>query len=523
MDQNNKTLHVLFVEDSPDDVELLKIYLKREGLKIAGVQVDTEQTMREALRHQDFDLIICDHSMPQFDAFNALRVLRETGQDVPLIVVSGVISERLAIQAMKAGAVDYLHKDDLSRLAPALEREIRDAEVRKARRRAEKALGRAEERFRLMVERMRDYAIIILDAEGKVIDWNQGAEWMLGYTENEMLGKDISRLFPPDGVPTFFRELAQAAREGSTENVTWYRRKDGSLIWGIGYTTALFNEKGIFYGFSKIVQNATQKKKDEEERETLLLQATEANRVKDEFLATLSHELRTPLNVILGHLELLSEEPLDSAAYADSLAAIRRNAHVQEKVVSDLLDISQMVMGKLRLEKKLLNLGELVERQVKALMPSFREKRLQVQTCFSQKNLPVEGDPERLMQVLGNLFTNAIKFTPPGGHVYVSTLDAGDRAEIIVQDSGQGISSQFLPYVFETFRQEDGSYSRRFGGLGLGLAIARRITEMHGGSVKAASPGLGQGATFTISLPRIDQSSHFHSEHPMPASKAVSR
>lgn len=501
----NRTLHILFVEDSPDDVELLKIYLQGEGLKIASEQVDSEAKMRSALARKNFDLIICDHAMPQFDAFGALRILKETGQEIPFIVVSGVISERLAIQAMKAGASDYLHKDDLSRLVPAMEREIRDAEVRKARRRAEQALGKAEERFRLMVERMQEYAIIILDAEGKVIDWNQGAERLLGYSKLEMIGKDLSRIFSRDQETSLRNDLTQAANDGSFENIGWYRRKNGELLWGAGYTTALYDENGVFSGFSKIFQDATQKKKDEEERESLLRQATEANRIKDEFLATMSHELRTPLNVILGHLELLSEESMNSVAYNDSLAAIRRNAHLQEKLVSDLLDISQMVVGKLRLEMRPLDVGELVERQVQSWMPSFKDKGLHVKTCLSPTMLQVDADPERLMQVFGNLLMNAIKFTPPGGHVSISTIDAGSHVEIIVEDTGQGISPQFLPYIFETFRQEDGSYSRRFGGLGLGLAIARHITELHGGSVKAESPGLGHGATFTISLPRLVQ------------------
>ncbi len=234
-------------------------------------------------------------------------------------------------------------------------------------------------------------------------------------------------------------------------------------------------------------------------------QAEQANRLKDEFLATVSHELRTPLTAIVGWAHLMRVGMLDPETAAHALETIERNARSQTQLIEDLLDISRIITGKLRLDVRPVELAQVIEAAIDAVRPAAAAKQIELQTAFDPETGSVSADPERMQQVVWNLLSNAIKFTPQGGRVSVQ-LECDDlHAQIIVRDSGEGISQEFLPFVFERFRQADGSNTRTHGGLGLGLAIVRHLIELHGGTVKADSPGRGQGAAFTVKLPLISR------------------
>jgi PAS domain S-box-containing protein len=230
-------------------------------------------------------------------------------------------------------------------------------------------------------------------------------------------------------------------------------------------------------------------------------QAEEASRLKDEFLATLSHELRTPLTSILGYAHLLTSRPRDAAYIARALDTIERNARNQAQLIDDLLDVSRIETGKMRLEPQLLDLVPVVEAAVDALRPAIDAKALQLRLDVAAGERLVVGDPSRLQQVVWNLLSNAVKFTPAGGSIAVDLRQLAGQALLAVRDNGQGISPEFLPYVFERFRQAEGASTRANGGLGLGLAIVRHLIEMHGGTVRVHSDGLGKGAAFTVTLP----------------------
>ncbi|HEX8551167.1 MAG TPA: PAS domain S-box protein [Abditibacteriaceae bacterium] len=227
----------------------------------------------------------------------------------------------------------------------------------------------------------------------------------------------------------------------------------------------------------------------------------EASRLKDEFLATMSHELRTPMTAILGWANLLNKRSLDDDGTSHALEAIERNARSQVRLIEDLLDVSRIITGKLRLDVRPVTLSAVVEAAADALRPTAETKGIRLQVLLDPQAGPVSGDPERLQQVVWNLLSNALKFTPKGGRVQLRLERINSHVEITVSDTGQGISAEFLPYVFDRFRQADATNTRTFGGLGLGLAIVRQLVELHGGSVQVASPGEGQGATFTVSLP----------------------
>jgi signal transduction histidine kinase/ActR/RegA family two-component response regulator len=243
--------------------------------------------------------------------------------------------------------------------------------------------------------------------------------------------------------------------------------------------------------------------KKDTERNELLQKSLESNRIKDEFLATVSHELRTPLNAMLGWLQIIRTTDMDPATVQRALASIERNAQSQARVVEDLIELSRVVTGKLQLRTKPMDLRTVVEAALDVVRTAAAARGVSIQSKLSVSPAIVSGDRDRLQQVVWNLMSNAVKFTPSGGTVTVE-LDGDSRnCSIVVTDTGIGISPEFLPYIFERFRQADQSTTREHGGLGLGLAIAKEITELHGGVLKASSGGRGQGARFTLSLPRL--------------------
>jgi signal transduction histidine kinase/ActR/RegA family two-component response regulator len=247
-----------------------------------------------------------------------------------------------------------------------------------------------------------------------------------------------------------------------------------------------------------------------EERERLLVrerearaEAEESSRLKDEFLATVSHELRTPLTAVLGWTHLLRDGRLDAKAAVHALETVERNAHAQQQLIEDLLDVSRVITGKLRLDIRRIAPASFIEAAIEAVLPAAEAKGIVLEKSLPTDADAISGDPARLQQVVWNLLSNAIKFTPKGGRVEVRLESAGSHVGIFVSDTGDGIKPEFLPFVFDRFRQEDGTTSRRYGGLGLGLSIVRHLVELHGGTVRAESAGEGQGATFAVRLPLV--------------------
>jgi PAS domain S-box-containing protein len=377
-------------------------------------------------------------------------------------------------------------------------------------RRAERGLQASEERLRLLIEGARDFAILMLDPTGCIMSWNTGAERVLGFSEEEAVGQPFAILFTPEdrdaSAPE--RELVEASRVGRAFDERWHVRKDGSRLWGSGVTTALRESDGTLQGFVKVLRDETARRQAQTERDELLSRekaarrnAEDAIRVRDQFVATMSHELRTPLSAILLWTKLLQNGTIGMERLKEGLEAIERSAEAQKQLINDLLDTSRIKAGKLRLDMRDTELAPLVKAAIDTIAPTAEAKRMRVEADLAKDIGNVWADPDRLQQVVWNLLTNAVKFTPSGGRVEVWLGRNGGEIELRVADTGKGIEPKFLERVFAPFSQVDTATTRLHGGLGLGMAISKEIVELHGGTIRVESPGLGQGTTFFVRLP----------------------
>jgi two-component system CheB/CheR fusion protein len=354
-----------------------------------------------------------------------------------------------------------------------------------------------------------DDAIIAISLDGIIASWNRGAERLYGYTTQEAIGRSIATLIPPERSGEEESLLERLRLGERVENFeTARRRKDGTVVDVSLTVSPVKNDQGEVVGVSKIARDITERKRAEDAVRAALDQesaaraeAELANRLKDEFLATISHELRSPLNSILGWAGMLRGKRLDTEKATRAIEVIYNSARAQNQLISDLLDVSRIITGKSRLEMRMVELLPIVEAATDAARPAAGAKRIQILSTLDPAAGPVSGDPDRLQQVVWNLLSNAVKFTPAEGQIEVRLEREQADAKLTVSDTGEGIEPEFLPYVFDRFRQFESSPSRLTGGLGLGLAIVRHLVELHGGTVSAASRGRGQGATFTVTLP----------------------
>lgn len=378
------------------------------------------------------------------------------------------------------------------------------------RKRAAALLQESEARFRMLIESARDFAIFMLDGGGRVVSWNQGAQSVTGYTEAEILGQPSAVLFTPEdraeGVPE--AEIRRATQEGRALDERWHVRKDGSRFWASGVVTVARDAQGVPQGFVKIMRDQTERKETDARLQEALrsarqlrAQAEGANRSKDEFISTVSHELRTPLNTIRLWSRMLMSGKIATPQVIEGGRMIDRAALAQQQLIDDLLDVSRMASGQLRLAIRDTKLIDSVEMAVESIRPLAEGRRIELTKDLSEDVGIVHVDPDRIQQVVWNLLANAVKFTPEGGRVHVRMARVEGTVEIEVRDNGIGISAEFLPHVFDRFRQADQGASRRFAGLGLGLSIAKQLVELQHGTITVQSEGQGRGATFTVYLP----------------------
>jgi len=369
--------------------------------------------------------------------------------------------------------------------------------------------GEASARRLAAMVQSSDDAIVGKTLEGIITSWNPGATRIFGYTEAEAVGQSILLIVPPD---RHEEEANVLRRIRAGEVIDHYETvrvgKDGRRI-DISLTVSPIRDtSGRIVGASKIARDVTERKRIEAERAALLAreqaaraEADAANRAKDEFLAVVSHELRTPLNAVYGWARMLQAGQISGEEARRALATIVRNANAQLQLIDDLLDVSRIIAGKMRLAVRAVDLRAVVEAALDTVRPAAEAKGIRLQSVLDPRAAPITGDPDRLQQVVWNLLMNAVKFTARGGRVQVHLQRVNSHVEIVVSDTGQGIAAGVLPFIFDRFRQADSSSTRHHAGLGVGLALVKHLVELHGGSVTVQSPGEGQGATFVVKLP----------------------
>ena len=354
-----------------------------------------------------------------------------------------------------------------------------------------------------------DDIIVSKTLDGIITSWNPGAERILGWTAEEATGRHITLIVPPDRWAEEDDVLARIRRGERVDHFETVRvTKEGRLLDVSITVSPLRDETGRIVGASKVGRDISEQRRLEERRAGLLQQEQEArrqaealNKAKDELLATVSHELRTPLNSILGWARMLESGGLDQAGQGRAIETILRNALAQARLVEDLLDLSRIAAGRMRLDFEKVDLNAVVRGALDSVRPAADARGITLAAVLDDSVGEIHGAPDRLQQVVWNLVMNSVKFTPPGGRVDLSTHRGRDSVRLVVADTGQGIAPEALPYIFEPFRQEDSSSTRQQGGLGLGLALVRRLVELHGGDVSVVSAGKGAGATFTVELP----------------------
>jgi PAS domain S-box-containing protein len=362
----------------------------------------------------------------------------------------------------------------------------------------EEALRQSEERFRLLIEGVVDYAIFMLDPEGMVASWNAGAQRINGYAREEILGKHMSRFFPQEDIDAGkpWEELTQARRDGRAEAEGWRVRKDGTRYWARAVLSALYDPSGHLRGYAKVTQDLSERRH--------LQDLEKATKHVNEFIATLAHELRNPLAPIRAAVQVMAKTPAGDPAHETMRQTIERQSAQLARIVNDMIDISRITRGVIAIERELVDLAEVARRALEAAAPLIQAGRHRLDVELPAGPVVVDGDLYRLTQLATNLLNNAAKFTPEGGTIRLAVATEDHTAVLRLRDTGRGIEAEFLQRVFDMFVQ--GRAPNKMGaGLGIGLALSRKIAQLHGGSLEAHSEGVGKGSEFTLRLPLAER------------------
>jgi signal transduction histidine kinase/CheY-like chemotaxis protein len=550
-------LRILHLEDSPLDAELILAELAEAGLDCAATRVESRDAFVAALERGGFDLVLCDYWLPSFDGVEALELARRARPELPLLIVSGALGEELATEALKRGATDYVPKGNLRRLAPSVRRALREERERGERRRAERALE-AHARRRTALAELGQRALAGLEPRAlmeeavarlaecleaefahvlELLPDGQALRLVAGVGWCEALVGQVTVPAGTDshagytlraGRPVVVADLAAEARFRpppllrecgvvSGMSVVVAGRDRDRPFGVLGAHTARrrdFGEEDVQFlqAAADLIATAVQRHRAERELEAAR-QAAEAareaaeaaSRSKDQFLAILSHELRTPLMPILLTATALLDDPATPPDIRAALELIRQGVDLETRLIDDLLDVTRIARGLLRHNLEAVDAHAAARRALEICRTELERGRVEVATDLSAASHHVWADPARLQQVFWNLIKNAVKFSPGGGRLTIASRnapgpDGATRLVVELADTGIGIEPAVLGRIFDLFEQGEATLSRRFGGLGLGLPIARSLVESYGGRLSAASAGPGRGSTFTIEL-----------------------
>ncbi|MEM8831205.1 MAG: ATP-binding protein, partial [Cyanobacteria bacterium P01_G01_bin.19] len=459
-------------------------------------QVASKAEYQQSLGSQ-FDLILYHAGSMNLSLREVIDLLLVNNLDIPVIVINDTASISQAVAAIKTGATDYIPATELERLPTAVTQAL--AEPNTCFHVAQ-CTAQTEQQLQQLITDNAD-GIIVVNKRGKVEFVNPAALELFAKSEAELIGE-------PLGFPVV---------DGDYVEVDLPQTSGQDLVAQMRVSHIRWQGKNAYI---LSLRDITQIKQAEAERAKLLEESQAANRAKDQFLAILSHELRTPLNPIVGWSQLLQTGTLSEAQMKKGADIIQRNAMLQSQLIEDILDISRIIRGKIELQAAPIKLSNIISNAIDTIKLSAQAKSIQINTDFSNHKDLVWGDSTRLQQVIWNLLTNAIKFTPNGGRVEINLTSVNNTVQVQIKDTGKGIEPEFLPHIFDYFRQAENVNTRAQGGLGLGLAIVRHLVELHGGTIGVDSPGVGQGATFTFALPVLNARNKLGSTNsPLPTTK----
>jgi PAS domain S-box-containing protein len=502
--------NILIVDDHPANLIALDAILAPLGHKL--IRASSGREALEAMAREEMAVVLLDVRMPGLDGFKTVELIRDQGRgwSPPVIFLTAADTDPTQIlQGYARGAVDFLMKPFepeilRSKVSVFVDLYLKEQLIKRQseilRRQEIEALEhRSESRFRRLMDAA-PLCLLLADSEGRPVYWNRGALDYTGITPNLKDSRAaMLDAIHPDERGTFAGEWDAAITHKRSFELKFRIRRgiDGSYRWHLGRGIPHTDESGRAIEW---ILTAT----DIDAESQALAQAEAANRIKDEFLATVSHELRNPLNAIIGWVHLLRGGDLDPVKQQRALETIERNVQLQVALIDEILDLSRITRNKIHLAFRSIDLGATVESSLTAIRPTAEAGKVKLEWERPPSPVPVKGDPERMQQIISNLVSNAVKFTPRGGSVTIALTAKDGRAKLSVSDTGIGISTEFLPFVFDPFRQADSSTTRQHSGLGLGLAITKKLVELHAGAIAAESAGPGKGARFSISLPLLE-------------------
>jgi PAS domain S-box-containing protein len=494
-------LRILIVEDSEDDAELLVNELERSGYNLIYQRVDTLGAMNFVLEQDSWDLVIADYTMPSFSAPAALSLLKEKQLDLPFIIVSGSIGEDTAVAAMKAGAHDYVMKGKLARLAPAVERELREASERQKRREAELALRQKEEVFRSLIENALDI-ITVLDPKGIIGYESPSVEKNLGYEPEDLIGKNILQYIHPEDQKTFLETLAQTVESPKLALNIEFRFQHQNDSWRIleAVGKACFENVTDNQKVSIVInsRDITERKRAEETRRGLERER-ELSEARFNFVSMMSHEFRNPLGTIITSGELLKNYSHKTTPEQKERCLDRIEAAAQEmmQLLDDILNLSRAEVGQLEFNPQLFYLEEFCHNLIEGIKLNNNNQN-SISLVISKEYTQAYMDEKLLSHILSNLLSNAIKYSPPGGKICFELAYKNEQAIFQIQDWGIGIPEHEQEQLFESFYR--GQNVGNIPGTGLGLCIVKKFVDLHNGKINLKSE-VGVGTTFTVTLP----------------------
>ncbi|MCA0388997.1 MAG: response regulator [Bacteroidetes bacterium] len=491
---------ILIVEDFLPDCELTKREVKKVLPNAIFRNVETEGDFLRELKEFEPHIILSDYSMPEFDGLSALRLTIEHSPITPVIIVTGSVNEETAVECMRAGAANYVIKEQIVRLGTAILKALEERKNNIERLKAREALIESEARYRALFN-LSPVGIILQNESGEVIDVNREFSVILGYTREEMLGQHISMITPPENIQDISDDIETIITEGSYKHEAEGLRKDGEVV-NVELTEARVVLPDGSAGIMTILADITARKKYEKELILAKEEAEEMNRLKSSFLANMSHELRTPMIGILGYSDLLTEEgnPPQVVEYAD---IIYKSGSRLMNTLNLILDLSRIEAGKLEMVKSEIDAVETVRENFRLHINEAKKKGLDFELVAPEVKLPFVTDERIFSQICANLINNAIKFTKTGlVKVEVSSKNLSGNGYLLlkVRDTGIGIAKEEQAFIFDDFRQASEGFGRNFEGTGLGLAVTKKFVEKLNGTIQLDSE-VGTGTTFTVSLP----------------------